>query len=361
MLKKSVLVMFIISMLFMMSCSDDPTSSDPVTAYRMVERNDFDYEPATNTWILSSEWNLDYDTFGRIEFDYGIDYYDGDQEQETFAYDNTSTVLPSEFINYDDAKDWIIDERAVFTYENGKVKEAIQEYYLEGNIAASIKIEYTYENSLLTSFIIYEDNAGVWEKTSEKTWAYTSGQLTEYINAYSDGYSNKSTYSYENDKLSEMIEYDWNVVGWELYNKSVYSYEDGKLKEVVDYQYYNSEWRIKNKTISLYTNEHLSSEITSLWDDYEQVLKNYWKTGFEYDENWNIVAYIYYDWDGGMNEYVLSFKTEFIYEKAHGNYRDILKVMNPDIFYTGLMMFPDEVMPSKGLDKDTRFFEFFKR
>jgi hypothetical protein len=288
MLKKSMVVSFMISMLLIMSCSDDPTSSDPVTAYRMVERNNYEYEPATSTWIPSSEWNLDYDVYGRIELDYGIDFYDGDQYQDSISYDNTSTVLPKEFISYDDGKEMVMNSRSVYTYENGKAKEVLQYFYFGGVVVASQKTVVTYENNLLTSVIRYDDNDGIWEMTWEKTWTYTSGLLTEYTNFYTDGYGNKSTYTYSNGVLSEIIEYDWNVVGWELYDKSVYTYEDGKLKEVMDYDYYNSDWNIGDKTIYLYTNGYLSSETTSSWNDYEQVWKDRWKTGFEYDENYRI-------------------------------------------------------------------------
>ncbi|NOR45517.1 MAG: hypothetical protein GQ534_08015 [Candidatus Delongbacteria bacterium] len=325
MLKKSVLVMFIISMLFMMSCSDDPTSSDPTSNKdRVVELNYFWYSSLDSAWVKMTDGVYDYDIYDRLESTILTDIEESYVSTMEFNYKLPSDLFPEYFM--------IGNTRINLTYDSGKTKEFTWMFLNEFDVYEEfVKTEYTYENNLLVSAVESYNDSKEWVEMNYESWAYESGRLVDYIETDDE----RIIYRYENDKLIEKLKYDW-MPEWVWYIMEIeeYTYQNELLKEKIIFENISGEFEQSRKEIYEYDGTHLISVLSEYYTGSEW--ENSYKVEYGYDDRWNFVSRIEYDWDYAKNVFIPEYKYDFTYEEISGNFRDITKALNPELFYTGM-------------------------
>ena len=353
MLKKSVLVMFVISMLFMMSCTDDPTG-DNTTSSRITDINEFSYNPLDSTWVSKRNLNYTYEN-DRIVATVTTTNGSSGITLEDFSYSTLSDVMPLEFSHYEinETEKTLLDSlKFGLTYEDGKTKEVIMSIPDPFGIYHPFrKMDYHYENGMLVSgkdSIAFE----VWMENGSYTWTYSAGRPDEFISEDDE----KIEYVYTNDLLTEKYVYEWSGT-WVLGEKEEFTYDNGVLIEKL--QYLDNGGILEKNRQYLYTYD----------GNYPSVIaENYWvstgwrnsdKTDFEYDGNRNMISMIEYYWNSIEVGYIPDDKIEFIYEEASGNYRDIFRAMNPELFYTGMSdhELPINPLPTKAGSKMEKVLE----
>ena len=359
---KLTLISIIIGIsILMISCTneDDSTTEPSTPGFRMIKTINSFYNEPSGTWDENDRLELNYDSYGRIQADSftsinGTGVFD---EKETFSYENNSKVIPFEYLTFDQSKDWSPDLKSTFIYENDKTVERII-YDVHGNGALDElnKHTYIYENNLLTQKNKYTFNSGTWEPSHEFIWVYSGDKLSEYFYEFVEpGYEEKEkiTYTWNGDELEEEITYIWNG-DWTPDNKMINIYENGNLSEKKYYFMYNDEWVESLKYLYQFENNHLSSQECLIFNGNEWI--PYYKRSYEYDSDWNSISDTYLTWISASAVYIPYHKAEYIYEAVHGNYTEILKVFNPEFYYTGMEELNNTIpTPTKGQDNKNKF------
>ena len=326
MLKKSVLVMLIISMLFMMSCTDDGLSSngEPLSNKdRVVEANYFAYSSLDSAWFKVSDVSYNYDIINRMVSSISTYYEDPDVSVMEFNY-RVSDIFP-QYVTIGNSK-------ISLTYVSGKTKDLIWLFLNEFDVYEEFyKTEYTYENNLLVSATVSYNMSKEWIDLGSRNWIYESGRLVEFIEQDDD----RIVYTYSNDKLIEKLEYNWNG-SWDLQKKEEYVYQDDLLKEKIEYQDNGGILQNYRKELYKFEESHLSVINEYYWSFSSSDWKNSVKIEYTFDDKWNMISRIEYDWDSTNEVFIPEYKYDFTYEEESGNLRDITKAMNPERFYTGM-------------------------
>lgn len=327
MLKKLVLVMFIISILFMVSCSDEDSSTSSESTSnkdRVITGKSSFYHTIDSIWYDESDVAYNYDINNRMVSSISTYYEDPDVSVMEFEYRLPSDIFPQYFT--------IGSTRINLTYVSGKTKEFIWMFLNEFDVYEEfVKTEYTYENNLLISAVESYNDSKEWVEMNSESWAYESGRLVEYIETDDD----RIVYTYSNDKLIEKLEYNWNG-SWDLWKKEEYVYQNDLLKEKIQYQ--DNGGILQNYRKELYEFEESSLSVINeyYWSLSSSDWTNSIKIEYTYDDKWNMLSRVEYDWDSIDEVFIPEYKYDFTYEEESGNLRDISKAMNPEMFYTGL-------------------------
>ena len=348
MLKRIIFSTIFVMILVFISCSDDDSTtapgSDPLPGFRISEILVY------NSWFGDYKLTYDYDKYSRIVEEVYSFSDNNDQWVVTYQYENNSTVLPlSRSIDIPDKG--LVFNKMYFTYENGKTKKVLMEQETDGVIERRGEVIFEYDNELLISYSKYDDVSGEMLMVEEGNWLYNGGRLVEHTEIEDYGYTMRWDYTYVDDEISEVIEYDNSG----LYMTMVFNHSNGYISNIFHIWPNNTVWKYEYQ----YENDHLISYFVYSWDNLHGY-ENKEKREYEYDDNWNLISYTDYYWSSGENQFIPDFKQEMTYEEYQGNYYDIDKALNPSTYYTGFESgeLGPELFPNcKGTD-DEMFIKF---
>lgn len=356
MLKKLILVSFMISILFLISCTE-PTSSDPGTPFRLVESNRYYYNDTDSTWIPNYSDYYNYDDHNRLGTQIEIVPSNLNENNYVYTYDTISDVSPKEWFVYLGVK-WIFDDHKYeFIYEDGKAVEIkALERVVDDIYENVLKIEYTYEGNLLVNEVLSLYGDSGWIEMGNVNWIYESSKLVECV---SD--SDRMLYIYSNGLLSEIQWYE----GSNLSRREEFAFQNGYLKEKLIYSNPFTSMAeeppgLSSKVVYEFDGIYLSSKNEYIWAGETAGWLDDIQTEFVYDIYGNMITEIEYYWYGGV--FVPDDKTDYIYEEASGNYTDILRAMYPEMFYTGLdyQVIDPEPTPTKCFEADDKLLKLLE-
>lgn len=354
MFKKIMFFTIFVTALVFISCSDDDSTTapgsdpDPLPGFRISEILVSEYNYTEDTLVARYLHSYNYDLYGRIKDEVYTYYNYSSQWIGAYQYENNLTVLPlSSSIDFQSKG--LIYNRAYFTYENGKIKQVLYEWYENGVIERKGEVVYSYNNDLLISFEKYDDISGEMLMVEEGNWVYSAGRLIEHAEIEGDGYTRRWTYSYIDNKISEISEYNESS----LYKTMVFTHTNDNISEITHIW---SEYS-KRKYEYQWENDHLISYFVYSWDYYHGY-ENKEKREYEYDENWNLISFTDFQWSSTQNDFFPDYKREMTYEEYRGNYFDIKKALSPSTYCTGFE--PGELGPEyfpdcKGSDDENMF------
>ncbi|MCK4981144.1 MAG: hypothetical protein KAS62_12160 [Candidatus Delongbacteria bacterium] len=357
MLKKIIFSTIFVMILIFISCSEDDSTtapgsdSDPLPGFRISEILVSEYNYTEDTLTASYLHTYNYDLYGRIKDNIYTYYDNGSKWIIAYQYENNLTVLPIS-TSIDIQSKGLIYNRAYLTYENGKIKQVLQEQDTDGVIERRGKVVYNYNNNLLLSLIAYDDITGVMLKVGEGNWVYSAGRLIEHTDVEADGYTRSWGYSYLDNKINEISEYNESS----LYETIVFTHTNDNISEKLIIWFDDS----RRKYEYQYENDHLISYFVYSWDNLHGY-ENKEKREYEYDENWNLISFTDSRWSIVGNIFIPDYKREMTYEECRGNYFDIKKALSPSTYYTGFEpgeLGPESYPDCKGSGKDEMFFNF---
>lgn len=212
--------------------------------------------------------------------------------------------------------------KSVYTYTEQGLWDTETYFLLENNQwQLSDKSEFVYdENGNCTQELHYKWDAEDWTPYFNQSTYFGTTGLTDSIvtSSYDSVWTNqtKRVYTYDGQKVSELMVYQFNGTQWDESDKYEYIYNgEGELSTQIFSTIRNGQWRVNSKDSLCYENgrcTELLSYMRMMWGGGGWMLRG--KTTFEYDGD-RISTQTSYSagWFGGGD---MSFdgKTEFFYD-----------------------------------------------
>ena len=216
-----------------------------------------------------------------------------------------------------------------------KLTSSVEEYFDGTNWLNSAKYVYEYDtNNNLTSENYYYWNSitSLWEFSSKETIAYNSANkiTSESYEGYDSStgnvtYGYKTNYVYNgNNELIESTSLELSNGVYVNENKSTYTYTNNKITELIDLSWNGSAWVLiaesddqdssSKITISYGVNGLVSEFMYYEWNGSSWSADD--KDVYTYNANNKIANLVSYDWNGSA--YDISYKEEYNYD-ANGN------------------------------------------
>ena len=206
-----------------------------------------------------------------VEFDISEDIDGAVTEKMIYTFSN-DLVEKVEELSKEDAE-FVLDYLTTYNYnQNGDVTEIVESYFVDGTEQLQDKEIYSYNNDVLTETINYQWYNEAWRESTKVVYHYENGQL---VNSDSYGYGNdiwnpyyKEEFVYlanggSTPKVEKIYKYDFiGVDDWELVLTTTYQY-DG-----------NGNITLEEKT---YSNQNVATSYT-----YDEKSGNLWLFGFNY-------------------------------------------------------------------------------
>ncbi|OAD46085.1 T9SS type A sorting domain-containing protein [Polaribacter atrinae] len=234
-----------------------------------------EYFDGTN-WINSSKYVYQYDTNNNLT-------------DELYYYWNTVTGL------------WEYNSKETMEYNNDHkiTSELYEEYDVStGNVTSGYKTNYIYNGSnQRIESIDLKLNNGVW------------------VNEY------KSSYSYNNNKISEFISQFWNGTNWiyqaesvqqDVSNKTNITYgANGLVSELINYDWNGTSWVLKSKDVYAYNgNNKITQYVSQDWNG--SAYENSYKEEYSYDVNGNLILDKESSYDNGSFD--VNYETSYSFD-----------------------------------------------
>jgi len=160
-----------------------------------------------------------------------------------------------------------------------------------------------------------------WENTYRDYYSYDdAGNMTERINWMLFGgtmqKSQKYSYSYTNNNLTEEIRYNWWTNSWTNYKKINSTYNSANyITESIESEWQNNAWKsILKNNFTYDANNNLVEEIEIYWNDSLSNWLNMGKIENTFDANNNLTLSIVYGYNSTTNEWVNYWKYEYTYD-----------------------------------------------
>lgn len=198
-----------------------------------------------------------------------------------------------------------------FNYSNDRIISIKSKLDSVSNSWKNIyKTEYYISNSRIDKVMGYdlEKSTGSSSIGNTISYQYSDGVLKELI-----AYDIKWTLSYENNLLSQFVEYSINLGNWKEYSKCKYNYSVNQLKDIFFYSYDNYGFANTEPTGKFeydYTNGNISKIMFSYFSSSNSTWKVQYSTFYKYDNQNCLIE---------KNE-DNSCKTTYEYEVGKGNF-----------------------------------------
>lgn len=278
--KISVILLFL-SLLLFGTCKKDNESSGP--GYRVIVTNDY----TNNKLVMSSLMEYQGEKIHFIS-SHHYSYYVADSTKTQYVYPDDHSIIG---IYYEKTSGtWSQVKKEEYEIQDNLLTELISSIYRDGTWEANYKVNLQYEDHTLSEEIwtTYED--GVSEPFVKVTYKYTGKKVVSSMQ-YMDFGNNwelicKDSVTYNGDEIDYIIGYQYSQGSYSEDNKNKFLYENGLITKIEMYSYITGDWTFEGA-------------MTYTYDPYKNlasVLKPY---GSE------------------------TRKTEYVYEKATGNYGQI--------------------------------------
>ncbi len=164
----------------------------------------------------------------------------------SYSYKSIFTYNGDKLVKIESFRNEELDERYVFTYDGGNLKEAIEYEYNNGTEEMDHKYEFSFSGDKLTEILAFYYNDGVWENSDREVYLYSGNKviqiddydydndswelnyseffsynslgLLESISESGDGWTEEEIYTYEkgigNYKLLQLGEYGWYYINY---------------------------------------------------------------------------------------------------------------------------------------------------
>ena len=154
------------------------------------------------------------------------------------------------------------------------------------------KRAYTYDGQRINELMIYQSNGVQWDENSKYEYAYNDeGQLTTQIySTIRNGQwrvNSKDSLCYENGHCTEMLNYIrmmWGGNGWMLRGKTGFEYDGDRISSQTSYSagWFGGDMTFNGKTEFFYDSEgELVSKTTSIYNESEWIVRDDYSNHFD--------------------------------------------------------------------------------
>jgi len=239
-----------------------------------------------------------------------------------------------------------------------KLTSSVEEYFNGTSWQNSGRYVYSYngDNNLISEEYFYWNSiTSVWELSGKQSIVYSSANkvMSDTYEGYNTTtgavtYGYKTNYTYNgNNQIIESIHLELKDGVYVNEDKTTFSYSDNKITELIDKSWNGSDWvyafesdqndASSKTTVSYGSNGLVSELIYNEWNGSSWSVDG--KEVYSYTANNKIASYIYYDWNGAA--YDTNYKEEYGYD-ANGNllleegsdYNDDFFEVNYEVSYT---------------------------
>jgi hypothetical protein len=215
--------------------------------YRIISSSQYVYN------LLDSKTTFEYSN-NKISKVTLTEYTNGissNNEVDIITYPTATTIhLTTSTTQGNQSNPGVID----ITLANNKVAESIMNMGSEKD-----KITFTYNSDGTVNKISAYYYTTTWILSSEITYTYTSGKLTQVYEIEYSGtttFESKFVYSYTGDELKEEIQsYKQTGGTWVDSDKKGYTYTAGKISKITDYYKSGTTWALSSSTDYTYDSD----------------------------------------------------------------------------------------------------------
>jgi hypothetical protein len=257
----------------------------------------------------------------RLDSVIGSDDFDWTQWKSEYTYTEEG-LWNSEIYSVLENNQWLLSDKSEFSYdENGNCTRELHykwdaetwtpyfnqsSYFSATGLTDSIvtsrfdsvwlnqnKRTYTYDGQRITELMIYQSNGVQWDENSKYEYAYNDeGQLsTQIYSTIRNGQwrvNSKDSLCYENGRCTELLNYTrrmWGGNGWILIGKTEFEYDGDRVISQTSYSggwFGGGEMSFDGKTEFFYDSEgELVSKTTSIYNESEWIVRDEYANRFD--------------------------------------------------------------------------------
>jgi len=145
-----------------------------------------------------------------------------------------------------------------------------------------------------------------WSQFSNTTYTFNNqclpiSVLALIVNITTSEFQNsvRTNYTYQNNQITEGITEIWdeNAQTWNLELRTTQSYTNGNLVEIILYRRINNAWQLENKSVNSYSNATLIETLHQNWDETNSLWINFERDLFVYDSDGLLEVETTQEWD----------------------------------------------------------------